>query len=240
MHIHEDAFIKEKHKNAIKISPMMHELLLIIFYLSEIIMKKSALLINFAVILSLGLFAVGCASITTGTYQLVTITSNVDGATILLDGVKVGKTPFTGEIKNNGKILQIEKEGYKSHTISLSKSIEGMFWGNIITGGTVGSITDFATGAAFQYAPASYQVELKSGAASVAYFKQSYELKKYAMLNMSNISIDLANNGGPYLESVIYLAKMENNKNSAEIIRNILVKSEGDQVNFGNLIVKLI
>lgn len=203
-------------------------------------MKKSALLISLGVILSLSLFSIGCASIATGTHQLVTITSNVDGATVSLDGVKVGKTPFTGEIKKNGKILLIEKEGYKPHSIALSKSLEGMFWGNIITGGTLGSITDFATGAAYQYAPASYQVELISSGTSVTYFKQQYELKKYAMLNMSNISIDLSNNGGPYLESLIYLTKMENNKHSVEVIRNILVKSEGDQVSFGNLIVKLI
>jgi len=203
-------------------------------------MKKSTVLLPILALFSLSLFITSCATIATGTTQLVTINSNVDGATVSLDGVNVGKTPFTGEIKKNGKVVTIEKEGYKTYTIALSSSLEGLFWGNIIIGGTLGSITDFASGAAYKYAPASYQVELMAKGTSLNNFKQIYELKKYAMINMSNISIDLSKNNGTYLESLIYLTNMDKNEKSIEIIRKKLIESEGDQVHFGNLIVKLL
>jgi len=203
-------------------------------------MKKSSVFLALFVLLSLSLFLTSCATIATGTTQLVTINSNVDSATVSLDGVTIGKTPFTGKIKKNGKMLTIEKEGYKTYTIALSTSLEGLFWGNIITGGTLGSITDFASGAAYKYAPASYQVELMAKGTSLNNFKQIYELKKYAMINMSNISIDLSKNNGTYLESLIYLTNMEKNEKSIEIIRKQLIESDGDQVHFGNLIVKLL
>jgi len=203
-------------------------------------MKKSSVFLALFVLLCLSLFLTSCATIATGTKQLVTINCNVDGATVSLDGVNVGKTPFTGEIKKNGKVITIEKEGYKTYTIALSTSLEGLFWGNIITGGTLGSITDFASGAAYKYAPASYQVELMAKGTSLNNFKQIYELKKYAMINMSNISIDLSKNNGTYLESLIYLTNMEKNEKSIEIIRKQLIESDGDQVRFGNLMVKLL
>lgn len=203
-------------------------------------MKKSSVFLALFVLLSLSLFLTSCATIATGTTQLVTINSNVDGAIVSLDGVNVGKTPFTGEIKKNGKVVTIEKEGYKTYTIALSSSLEGLFWGNIIIGGTLGSITDFATGAAYKYAPASYQVELMAKGMSINNFKQIYELKKYAMINMSNISIDLSKNNGTYLESLIYLTNMDKNEKSIEIIRKKLIESKGDQVHFGNVMVKLL
>lgn len=203
-------------------------------------MKKSSVFLALSVLLFLSFILNSCATITTGTKQLVTINCNVDGATVSLDGVNVGKTPFTGEIKKNGKVITIEKEGYKSYTIALSTSLEGLFWGNIITGGTLGSVTDFATGAAYKYAPASYQVELIAKGTSLNNFKKIYELKKYAMINMSNISIDLSKNNGTYLESLIYLANMDKNDKSIELIRKQLIESDGDQVHFGNLIVKLL
>ena len=203
-------------------------------------MKKSLLFLSISALLSISFLLTSCATIVTGTTQLVTITSNVEGATVSLDGVPVGKTPFTGEIKKNGKMITIEKEGYKTYTLALSTSLEGIFWGNIITGGTLGSSTDFVTGAAYKYAPASYQVELAPKGMSINSFKKIYELKKYAMVNMSNISIDLSKNGGRYLESLIYLTNMDKNENAIEIIRKKLIESEGDQVQFGNLIVELI
>lgn len=204
-------------------------------------MKKFyKIFVIFSIITISALIFISCATIVTGTTQLVTINSNVEGATIKLDGVYIGKTPFTGEIKKNGDILTIEKKGYKTYSIALSTSLEGMFWGNIITGGTLGSITDFATGAAYKYSPGNYQVELIANGVSIEKFKKIYELKKFAMVNMSNIAIDLSNNKGDYLNSLLYLANLEINEKSIKIVRDILELSEGDQVIFGREIEKLL
>ena len=207
----------------------------------KIIMKKFSILTIALIITLIGVFVVGCATIATGTTQLVTINSNVEGASIYLDGVDIGKTPFTGEIKKNGKILKIEKDGYKPYSISLSTNLEGAFWGNIITGGTLGSITDFASGAAYAYAPSSFQIEMISkDDVGLIEFKKVYELKKFAMVNMSNIAIDLSNNSGGYLQSLIHLVNLDKNSNAVEIIKSNLLKSNGDQVAFGTLMVSLL
>jgi hypothetical protein len=203
-------------------------------------MNKLSVILSALIIIVTSIFFTSCATIATGTHQLVTITCNVDGADVSLDGIKVGKTPFTGEIKKDGKIITIEKEGYKTHTIALSTTMEGMFWGNIIIGGTLGSITDFATGAAYKYSPASYQVELYSNKMSMNDFKKEYELKKFAMVNMSNIAIDLSNNSGQYLDSLLHLANLDQNESSYKMIQDILVKSNGDQFIFGKKMVELL
>ncbi len=195
---------------------------------------------SFLLVAAISIFFVSCATIVTGTKQSVSIMSNVDGADVFLDGSKIGQTPFVGEMPKNGKTITIEKKGYKKYSIALSTSLEGIFWGNIITGGTLGSITDFASGAAYKYAPASFQVELIADKASLENFKMQYALRKFAMLNMSNISIDLSNNSGTYLHSLLYLAHMEMNDNTVKIIREKLVKSNGSQVVFGSSMVELL
>ncbi len=183
---------------------------------------------------------VGCASIIKGSKQLVTINCNVEGASIFLDGVKIGVTPFVGEIKKGKKLLMIKKEGYKPYSSALSSNLEGMFWGNIIIGGTLGSITDFATGAAYAYAPASYQVELIADGSSLKEFEKILNLKKFAMIYISNISADLSKGEGPYLNSLVQLAQLDGNNNSIELVKNILIESEGDKVVFGKLMVELL
>ena len=58
-------------------------------------------------------FFAGCATITRGASQEVTINSNVPGALIELNGAEIGKTPFTGKIKKNKKeFLKVSKPGY--------------------------------------------------------------------------------------------------------------------------------
>ncbi|MBI2416493.1 MAG: PEGA domain-containing protein [Ignavibacteriales bacterium] len=203
-------------------------------------MKKVVVTSSFLLVAALSIFFTSCATIVTGTKQSVSIMSNVDSADVYLDGIKIGQTPFVGEVKKNGKTITVEKKGYKRYSIALSTTLEGLFWGNIITGGTVGSITDFASGAAYKYAPASFQIELIADKAVLENFKMNYELRKFAMLNMSNISIDLSNNSGTYLQSLLYLAHMEMNDNTIKIVRDKLIKSNGSQVVFGNSIVELL
>ncbi len=203
-------------------------------------MKKISLIILGVLVLALSIFFTNCATIATGTSQLITVTSNVSGAEVMLDGQRVGETPFTGEVKKDGKMLTIEKKGYKPYNIALSTTMEGMFWGNIIIGGTLGSITDFASGAAYKYAPASFQVELISDTVAISKFKEMFELKKFAMINMSNIAIDLSNKNGNYLNSLIYLAHLKQNEKSYKLIQELLNRSKGDQVAFGDEVVKLL
>ena len=102
-----------------------------------------------------------CASILKGTSQVVTINSNVKGATVSVNGVDVGKTPFTGPIPRGSETaLRLEKAGYEEKTITLYTEVEPVFWGNIIFGGSFGSSTDYGTGAMYRYSPSTFDIDL--------------------------------------------------------------------------------
>jgi hypothetical protein len=108
----------------------------------------------------------GCASIVNGTSQVVTIDSNVRGAEVTVDGMFVGRTPYTGPIKRGSTTsVRVSTQGYQAKTITLSTEIEPIFWGNIILGGFFGSTTDAGTGAMYKYAPATYELALIAMAA---------------------------------------------------------------------------
>ncbi|MDR0515427.1 MAG: PEGA domain-containing protein [Fibromonadaceae bacterium] len=68
------------------------------------------------------LFFAGCASVTRGSYQEITVESNVPGALVELNGVELGYTPFRGKIKRDkaGQI-KVSKPGYLVGNILISK-----------------------------------------------------------------------------------------------------------------------
>jgi hypothetical protein len=188
-------------------------------------------------LLSVGIFA-GCATLGSGKTQAVSVSSNVDGAEIFLDGIVIGKTPFTGPVAKNKQQLRVEAAGYRTETITLSKSLDPLFWGNIIIGGTVGSITDFATGAAYQYAPASYQVELREEGMSEAAFMRQLGTRKMAMVYIDPIVTDLASGGGEYLNALIEISGYgDGDALSSEEVLEAMKESRGDRIKFGQLIV---
>lgn len=184
--------------------------------------------------------ASGCATIVKGTTQSVSVNSNVDGADVFLDGMKIGTTPYSGLIAKNKGQLMVKKDGYSAVTVSLSKTIEPIFWGNIITGGTFGSLTDFASGSAYQYAPATYQVDLKPAAQAQADFERRVAARKFAMLYLDRIAADLAQGSGDHLAALLAIVNGERGGADAGTIRAALAASEADPVRFGNRVVELI
>lgn len=195
-------------------------------------MRKNIVVIS--ILSLLGMAVLSCATISKGTKQLITVNSNVVDADVYIDGIKVGVTPFTGEIKKAGKLLELRKSGYKTYQLALTTNLEGMFWGNIITGGTLGSLTDFASGAAWAYSPASFQVEMLKEGMSLLEFEKTVNLKKFAMLNMSNISKDLAEGNGEHLSALLQLSGLENTVQNVELIRSVFKNSRGNQANFAS------
>lgn len=116
-------------------------------------------------IASAAIFVSGCASIVTGTDQVINVNSNTAGADVLVDGVLVGQTPFNGKIKKGSSTsLTVRKEGYQERTVQLATELEGAFWGNILIGGVVGSTTDSVSGGMHRYAPNTIQIDLQQTA----------------------------------------------------------------------------
>jgi len=100
----------------------------------------------------------GCASITKGTTQVVSInTPGVSGATCILSSSSVGTktvvTPaaVTLEKGQDAVIVRCSKECYEDGVGTIASNMEGMTAGNIILGGVVGLGVDAATGAMNKY-----------------------------------------------------------------------------------------
>ena len=112
-------------------------------------------------LLVVALCVTGCAAIVTGVDQKMTFNSEPDGATVIVSGKAVGKTPLTVEVdKGKNQALVFEKDGYKPFTTQLSTTLNSWFWGNIVFGGFLGSTTDGVSGAIYEFSPDQYFVTL--------------------------------------------------------------------------------
>ncbi len=122
-------------------------------------MKKSA---AFLVLISHSLLVSGCASIVSGRHQDVQVISNPPGAEVMIDGMKRGSTPMVVELKRSERhTIKLSKEGYLEETRGTKKGFNWWFTGNIIVGGIIGIIIDFATGAVYKVKPEDINVEMK-------------------------------------------------------------------------------
>ena len=121
--------------------------------------KKMKKIIISLSILSMLLIYSGCATVISGTSQNIRFESSPRGASIYLDGDRVGTTPFSLTLKKNKyKSFRVELEGYHTVNRQLDKEFDivallSIFW-------DLGT-TDLVTGAAFEYGQNSYFVELQ-------------------------------------------------------------------------------
>jgi len=109
----------------------------------------------------------GCASIVSGTSQIVSVetkhpTGNVAGATCKLEndkGVYYVTTPGTVTVRRayGDMNVKCEKPGMEAGIATIKSSTKAMFAGNIIFGGVIGAGVDAASGAAYDY-PTLFQI----------------------------------------------------------------------------------
>jgi hypothetical protein len=103
----------------------------------------------------------GCASVTRGTTENISIATTPAGATAEISGLDIPTacvTPCVVVAKRSADItVTINKEGYERQIIPLTKEIPGSgaagFAGNILAGGLIGMGVDAATGAALDHKP---------------------------------------------------------------------------------------
>jgi len=109
----------------------------------------------------------GCASIVSGTSQVVSVETmhtggNVAGATCKLEndkGVYYVTTPGTVTVHRayGDMNVKCEKAGFEPGLATVKSSTKAMMAGNILFGGVIGAGVDAASGAAYDY-PALFQV----------------------------------------------------------------------------------
>jgi len=125
-------------------------------------MKKTIILSS----LALTLFTTSCATIVSGSKQNVKFSSNPSTATIFIDEVEVGKTPFEVRLeRKNEHSVRIKLEGYQTYETRLTKKFNGWYIGNLLFGGIIGLIIDPITGAMYNLSPSEINAEMNKGTA---------------------------------------------------------------------------
>ena len=101
-----------------------------------------------------GLLAAGCGSIIHGTRQDVGVSSSPSGANVTVDSSVQGTTPLVAKLtRKDNHIVRIELAGYQPFETTLTKSVSGWVWGNVVFGGLIGLAVDAVSGGMYQLTP---------------------------------------------------------------------------------------
>ena len=182
--------------------------------------------------LSLAALLTGCASIISGTSQAVTIDSNVQGATVAIEGNVVGQTPFSGKIpRKRESVALVSKPGYTAQPVVLTTSFNPVAILSIVWDY---STTDCLTGACWEYAPSTYYVNLRPATSSMELFRRDSELKAFAMTYYSAIKTELATGSGSKIEAVRkeFFPSMSKEEFMTKVIA-VEAQAAGNSVAFG-------
>ena len=90
---------------------------------------------------------IGCATITTGTTESVSINTDPIGAKVELSNGSTCSTPCNISVPKKGTIqVTIRKDGCRTHTTALIPTLSG-------TGVVLGGLIDYGTGAVYHHQP---------------------------------------------------------------------------------------
>jgi len=130
-----------------------------------------------------------CATILSGTSDDITFNSDPSGAAIMLDGLKVGKTPATVSIKRPGfgnKEITLKLDGYEDRTFMLQKGFNTMAICNLAS--WPGWIIDVVTGTIMKYSKTNYSVDLDPKAFNLNELEKD-QLGRYIVPDVLNRSV---------------------------------------------------
>ncbi|WP_407484978.1 PEGA domain-containing protein [Elizabethkingia miricola] len=126
-------------------------------------MKKNYFILAFS---ALFLTTTSCATIISGSKQAIKFTSTPSEATVFIDEVEMGKTPFETKLeRKRGYNVMIKLEGYKPYETKLTKEFNAWYLGNILFGGIIGLVIDPITGAIYNLTPKQINAQLGEGTA---------------------------------------------------------------------------
>lgn len=127
-------------------------------------MKSHPLIPTLLIILTVSTVTLttGCATIVKGTTQVIPVSSEPTGARVSVDGSASGTTPTSVTLsRKSNHMVTIEKDGYQSESVAITKSMSAAVAGNIIAGGFIGWGVDAVSGAQYNLNPATVSVRLQ-------------------------------------------------------------------------------
>lgn len=102
---------------------------------------------NLISVILLGIALSGCATIFHGSTDTVNFTSEPSGASLYVDGLNLGKTPFQTALKSNKTYnIEFRLAGYETRTVVLNNSIGAGYIVLDVLFGLFPVIIDAATG----------------------------------------------------------------------------------------------
>jgi len=109
---------------------------------------------SICIILVFSLFFNGCATIVTGKYQDVPVSSEPPGAKVKTGEGQTLITPCHFQLlRNRDYTIVAEYNDKESRQAQLKHSLQGWFWVNILLGGIPGMIIDLASGSCDELKP---------------------------------------------------------------------------------------
>ena len=178
----------------------------------------------------------GCATIISGTSQVMTFQSSPTGAEVFVNGVPVGVTPLTVTVaRRKGTKVLIQKHGYREQTFVLKTKLEPWFWGNVVVGGLLGSTTDAATGATVEYSPDQYYTVLEaiaetpSAQAMGVMANTRNQVIRFVLVNYNNLASDMNAGSGEYLTALFDLLEVPAGERRAALptVKALFVQKPG-------------
>lgn len=110
-----------------------------------------------------------CASIMHGTTQDIGISSSPTGATVTVDNGAKAQTPFVAKLsRKDSHLVHIVADGYAPADLTLTKTVSGWVWGNLVFGGLIGLAVDAMSGGLYNLTPNQLSAALAKQSASVA------------------------------------------------------------------------
>ncbi len=112
-------------------------------------MKRAILL---AGLLSASALTTGCATILSDDTQKINIaTTNNKAITAMVDGKSVSLPGVVEVTRKNQDLMVTTSDADCTSSTAAGKSVNSMFWVNILSGGPFGSSTDYGTEKMWQY-----------------------------------------------------------------------------------------
>lgn len=112
----------------------------------------------------------GCCTIMQGTSANIGISSSPTGATVIVNNVNRGKTPLIVDLKRkDNHIIRIELNGYAPYETTITRSVSGWVWGNILFGGLIGLAVDAISGGLYKLTPDQVEATLQKEGISQLY-----------------------------------------------------------------------
>lgn len=167
----------------------------------------------------------GCATLIDGKEQTIVLNSSPEGATVVVGGVTLGKTPLTAPVKrsNSNQGVRFTLDGYETLEVPLLSEFNAI----ALINHPLGTTTDVVTGAAYKYSPGAYIVTLKPAKGSSAEFSDNEKkLFDFILKNYNEVSKEAFGKNGENITAISQLSKNKSRDTVVSNLKNAIMNNE--------------